>query len=357
MSVARRAALLTIVAAMAAMLLAVHAPRANAGFFGLNYTFHELQSKDPRKLKQSGAKNVRWTFYWPRIERSKGQFDWSVADEVVGDLASKGIRILPVLDGTPSWVAKPPIAPPIGSKQERTAWKGFLRAAVRRYGPGGTFWTTQYRVTHLGKKPLPITMWQIWNEPNLEKHFSPHPSPGRYARLLKLSNRAIDDADPGAKVMFAGMPGYSNDINAWKFLKRTYGKKGTARAFDATALHAYARNVDQMMGEVRKFRRAMRKHGDRRKPIWITEVGWGSKKPNRYGLTKGLKGQKRILKRSFRALKKKRRDLHIKRVLWFDYRDPKGGGNSACSFCTTAGLLRNDFRPKPAWRAFRSFTH
>ena len=66
--------------------------------------------------------------------------------------------------------------------------------------------------------------------------------------------------------------------------------------------------------------------------------------------------QARILKHAFAALKKKRRSLHIKRVLWFNFRDPGGGNVKTCSFCSSAGLLEHDATPKPAWSAFRSFT-
>ena len=56
----RRAALLAITAAVLGVLL--FAPAANAGFFGLNYSFTNLSSGDAGKLAQSGAKTVRWTF-------------------------------------------------------------------------------------------------------------------------------------------------------------------------------------------------------------------------------------------------------------------------------------------------------
>jgi hypothetical protein len=352
----RREAILAIALVILGAMIAAPAAQAKGGFFGLDYTFNELHNRDTGKLAKSGAKTVRWTFFWPRIEHSSGNFDWSGADQVVGDLAARGIRILPVLDGSPNWVAKSTVTPPVGSKRARNAWKRFLRKAVERYGPQGRYWTIKYRTQHPGKGARPIRTWQIWNEPNLKSHFHPHPSPRRYARLLKLSHRAIHRQDRGASVMFAGMPGYSNNIDAWSFLSRVYKKRGIKKAFDATALHPYARNVHQMMGEVRHFRRVMRGHGDRRTPLWVTEVGWGSKKPTRFGLTKGKRGQKRILKRSFRALQHKRHKFRIKRVMWFNYRDPKGG-TRGCSFCSSAGLLRNNFDPKPAWRAFRRFTH
>jgi polysaccharide biosynthesis protein PslG len=340
-----------------ALLLSVTSAQAGGGsrIFGLNYAFNGLTENDAGKLAQSGAQTVRWTFSWPRIETSQGHFDWSAADKVVGDLAARGIRVLPTLYGSPSWVEGSVDKPPIDSQPARLAWQRFVKAAVDRYGPTGTFWTIEYPLSHPMKPALPIGTWQIWNEPNLRSHFAPRPSPGGYARLLTLSNGAIKEQDPAASVMFAGMPGYSNDINAWQFLRRVYQKPGTEQAFDIAALHPYARNVDQMLGEIRHFRKVMRKHGDDAKPLWITEIGWGSAPPSRYGLTKGKKGQVRILKHAFRALRKKSDNWHIGQVLWFNFRDPDGPAHG-CSFCSSAGLLKSDLKPKPAWSAFRSFS-
>jgi hypothetical protein len=359
----RRAGALAIVATLAVLASVPSAEaKGGGGFFGLNWSGHpdhDWSAQDARKLNQSGAKTVRRAMFWARIEPSAGQFDWRVPDRFVGDLAAKGIRVLPILYGTPHWLANSPSDPPISSNEERAAWQGYLREVVKRYGPSGAYWSGPYQTEHPGADPRPITVWQIWNEPNLVSHFKPHPSPRRYVRLLKLSDGPIRKADPKAKVMFAGMPGYSLQINAWDFYRRAYHTHGANRAFDIAALHPYSHNVRQMIRSVRRVRLVMRKHGDRRKALWITEIGWGSlpKNATPYHLTKGRKGQARILKHAFRALKSKKRKFHLKRVIWFNFRDPRGGTGQGCAFCSSSGLLDYDFSPKPSWSAFRSFTH
>jgi hypothetical protein len=352
----RRAAVIAITATALGVLF--FAPVGHAGFFGLNYSFTQLGSGDAGKLAKSGAKTVRRTFSWQRIETKERNFNWSDTDKFVGDLASKGIRVLPVMLGSPKWAEPSAITPPLDSKHARTAWKGFLRAAVNRYGPGGSYWTLHYKLDHPGKRALPIKLWQVWNEPNLQSAMKP-PKPGTYMKLLKLSRGAIKGADSHAKVMFAGMPGYSGNVDAWDFLKRAYRKRGAAEAFDVGALHPYARTVHQMVSEIKRFHRVMQKHGDGHKPLWITEIGWGSKpkKATPFGQTKGKKGQARILKRSFRTLKGKRDHWHIKKVLWFNFRDPAGGSVAHCSFCSSAGLLEHNGHPKPSWKAYKGFTH
>jgi Glycosyl hydrolase catalytic core len=351
-------AALVATAVVAALLVAPSAQaKGGSKLFGLDYSFHDIGANDPGKLKQSGAKTVRWMLVWPRIETREGVFNWSSADKLVGDLAAKGIRVVPTLWGSPKWVAKSAVTAPIASPEARAAWTDFLTAAVDRYGPGGSYWANQYLTDHPGKPPLPIGTWQVWNEPNLRSAMSPV-DPGDYAKLLELSDSAIKKADSHAKVMFAGMPGYAGTANAWDFMDRVYQTAGAAKAFDVAALHPYARNVPQMLGEIGRLRATMQKHGDSHKPLWITEVGWGSlpKDATPFGETKGKKGQAKILTQAFHQLKKKRHSWHIKKVFWFNFRDPGGGSVQTCSFCSSAGLLKNDGTPKPAWSAFRAFT-
>jgi hypothetical protein len=356
-----RAAGLAILAVMVGALLVAPSAEAKGAkrLFGLNYAFKEITSKDARMLKKSGAKTVRWIMFWPRIQPTSGDFNWSQPDKLVGDLAAKGIRVLPIMWGSPKWVANRSIIPPLGSQRARDAWQDFLRAAVNRYGPKGKFWKGPYKQAH-GKKPaVPITTWDIWNEPNLSGAMSP-PDPALYAKLLKLSDSAINDANRHAKVMFGGLLAHSpSGATAWDFLRRVYNQPGARKDFDVMALHAYAPSVDQVLEDVGHMRKVMGKNRDRKTPLWIAEIGWGSlpKDPGNYGATKGLQGQKRILKQSFRKLKKKRQRWHIKKVLWFNFRDPAGGNTQVCAYCTSAGLLKNDFQPKPAWSAFRKFTH
>ena len=85
--------------------------RGAKNLFGLNYSFKDMTGKDASMLKKSGATTVRWIMFWPRIEPTSGHFDWSVPDKLVGDLAAKGIRVLPIMWGSPRWVARRPRSP------------------------------------------------------------------------------------------------------------------------------------------------------------------------------------------------------------------------------------------------------
>jgi hypothetical protein len=312
-------------------------------------------------LKRMHRGHVGWVhtgFEWSNLEPRRGDFNWSRSDQIIGDLASRGIRVLPFLCGSPRYAAEAQNRPPLGSKAARRAWKGFLRAIVGRYGPGGEYWTDPdlYAAQHPEGPIVPVRRWQIWHQPNSKKLFSPV-SARKYAKLVRISHRPIRHADPHAKIVLAGLVAYAKHT-AWSFLNQLYRVKGIKRDFDAVALHPFASNVRYQARALKRTRRVITRHHDGHTPIWITTLGWGSGHVERFGLNKGLEGQAHYLKKSFRMVLDHRREWHIKRVFWFRWRDPSPSATDArCSrgITCTAGLFRASGKPKPAWRAFRRF--
>src|SRR4051794_13087490 len=237
-----------VAVAIAAVLLAAPAAEAKGGkdLFGLNYVFPEISGKDANLLKQSGAKTVRWKMNWSRIEPTSGHFDWSVPDQLIGALANKGIRVLPIMTSTPTWAqactTRCAIRPPLFSQGAKDAWQTFLHKAVKRYAPHGKFWK-RFKRQHRHTKPQPINTWEIWNEPNLKSAMDPS-NPATYVQLLKISDRAIKKTDRHAKVMLAGLLGHPpGGAEAWSFLNGVYQQPGAKNAFDVVAVHAYASSV------------------------------------------------------------------------------------------------------------------
>jgi GH35 family endo-1,4-beta-xylanase len=353
---------LALVAGLAASLLSGSGtPRtqtatasARSEFFGITQGIR-LDGQDFQTMAATGVGADRLQLIWGSVQPNRGFFNWGPTDALVGALASHGIRAVPFVWGSARWVSSPPSRPPIDSAPDEQAWRNFLEAAVARYGRGGSYWATVYRQRYgAGAKPLPIQSWQIWNEPNLKKYFAPSPSVEEYARLLQISHDAIKKKDPEARIVLAGMPGYG-DPNGWDFLDNLYSVAKIKKEFDAVALHPYAPNLDQLRLEIKRFRAVMEKHGDQATPLWLTELGWGSAPPDRFGLNKGLSGQKRLLASSFKLVLNHRKAWNVQRVFWFDWRDPANPEAVQCSFCGSAGLLRNDRTPKPAYQAFKLF--
>ncbi len=328
--------------------------------FGIAQGLSRFDSEDLQTMAETGVGGDRFLLDWAVVQPSpRGSFVWP--DEDIGALASHGIRLVPYVWGSPSWVAGTPQEPPIDNARQEEAWRRFLEAAVARYGPGGSYWAQGYRQQYgADAKPLPIQSWQIWNEPNLSKFFTPGHNVDRsaqnYARLLEISHDAIKGQDPQAQIVLAGLPGFGQ-VTAWDFLDGLYRVPGIKGKFDAAALHPYAPNLLELRLQVERLRNTMRKHGDQRTPLWFTELGWGSGPPDRFRLNKGLEGQALLLAGAFKLILSHPHDWNVQRVFWFDWRDPAPASELAgtCSFCVSAGLLKYTRDPKPAYQAFKGF--
>jgi hypothetical protein len=315
-----------------------------------------LTTKDLRRMHRAHLKIVRWGFRWDDVQPTEGAFKWDVTDATIGALASKGIRVLPVMTGSPRWAAPTFGTAPVDTEEARAGWQRFLRAAIARYGPDGRYWTSPalYRAQFPGGAIRPIKVWQIWNEQNIRAG-AQRVKPGKYARLVRLSHDAIDAADPKAKVLLGGMPGYI-DTSAWTYLNKLYKRNGLKRSFDAVAVHPYSASFGNVFVQLRKMRRVMKRHHDKKAGLWITELGWGSKRPSKsQPINKGPKGQKQLLKAVFPLLQRYHRRWNLKHAFWYRWRDPPSG-TGGCTFCSSSGLFKHSQRPKPAWRTFKRIT-
>jgi len=312
-----------------------------------------LSDRDLRRMQRSHVKTARWGFRWSEVEKQQGTYDWQITDETIGALANHGIGVLPVVAGSPTWAARTYGTAPLKTHAARRGWRRFLKAAVNRYGPGGRYWTAPslYRRAFPGGKPRPIKRWQIWNEENI-KGGAQHVRPRRYRKLVRLAHRAIDKADPKAKIILGGMPGYVK-AHAWTYLKKLYRHKRFRHKFDAVALHPYSPDVGHVLIQIDRMRRLMQRNHDGHARLWITELGWGSEQPSQNKpINQGPKGQKRLLEATFPLLKKYRHRWHLGRAYWFRWRDPPPG-TPGCTFCTSSGLFHSNQDPKPSWRAFK----
>jgi GH35 family endo-1,4-beta-xylanase len=348
-------AVVALVAVTAAVVLAPSSAQAAAPrtFFGLDPN-DDLQDRDYQLMRQANVGAARVGIFWNAIETSEDQFDWARTDQQVGGFASRGIAVLPTLFATPAWLANDVATPPVGTDRQKRAWERFVREAVKRYGEGGTYWSTDYPIDFPGAAPKEITTWQIWNEQNGPKHFLPRPNVKKYATLLGIASRAVKAENPNGKVLTGGMassPTGTGGINAWKYVKKLTKKKSARNSFDYVALHPYARNHREIVSHVKKIRRALKKGKKKKAQVWLTEVGWSSVPVSGHPSTSTtLNEQAKRLKKTYKALKKGRKKWKIGGVYWYTWRDFTG---SVCDWCGDAGLVRRNLEPKPAFNAYK----
>jgi hypothetical protein len=332
-----------ILATLALPVPSVAVARVPPGFFGVV----------PQRPLTAGAFDrmtglgltLRMPFFWYQIEPQPGKYDFAELDRVLGEAARTGVRVLPVLYGTPSWISSDPARPPLGRPSPLGAWKSFVLRLVLRYGPHGEFWAGR-------SQRQPVHRWQVWNEPNFVLFWSPRPSPRRYARLLRVTANVIRNADHGARIVAAGVAPIEGGMLPWEFLRRMYRVPGVRRDFDVAALHPYAASVRGVEYEVRQTRRVMARAGDGREPLQLTELGVasGGEYPNSFD--RGPRGQARFVERVFARLVAERRRWRIGGVDWFSWQDgPEPDPH--CVFCEFAGLFDSSGNPKPSWWSYR----
>lgn len=136
----------------------------------------------------------------------------------------------------------------------------FLRVLVERYGPGGSLWND-----HPWLPRPPIRDWQMWNEPNIYGYW-PTQSLESFVALLRAGHAALKSADPGARVVLAGMP-----KDSWNVLHGLYAL-GAGPYFDVAGVHPFSAEPSGSFEIVRRFRAEMRHAGDGAKPIWYTST-------------------------------------------------------------------------------------
>lgn len=269
-------------------------------------------------------------------------------DTLFAAAARRGLTLLPVLVGAPPWAAvlATPGGAAIGSPPRDPAtfasWAGVL---VARYGSRGSFWAEH---PELPRRP-PVA-WQVWNEPNIWPSWPAPDWVGGYAALLHATAPAIRAADPAARIVLAGLTNQS-----WTALSQLYGAIDR-RDFDVVAIHPYTLYTANVVKVLYRVRRVMARHGDRDRPLWVTEVGWPAATRRlrvRYGLETNTRGQVLRLRGILPALYRRRAALRLQRVYWESWATRHREVTNPFDYAGLRVVSGGRVRPTPAFGAFR----
>jgi hypothetical protein len=353
---------MAVTAALAALLVAVPAASGQRsvpqGFFGVMYDHGIEKASDADQDEQwdlmasSGVETVRTVFNWADAQPGgRGtEFKFEATDGVVRRAALRNQDVLPIVFYAPPWARayrRRFTSPP----KNRSDYVTYLAALVERYGPEGTFWTDH---PELPKHPL--RQWQIWNEPHLPAYWdAPENGPYGYVRnyplLLRSSYNIVKTLDPGAKIVLAGIT-----QRAWEEIELLY-QHAIKPYFDVAALQIFPQTVKRAVKATRFFRDAMKRRGDGRKPIYLTEITWPASK----GKTQGIKYQRQEtprgmatkLSQMYSAMILRRRALGVGKVFWYTWSSPYGRGGSIFNYAGLQRYSQGDFTPQPALGAYQ----
>ena len=194
------------------------------------------------KVGGMGYERVDWD--WRACQKEKGgAFDFSRYDKIVEADVARGVTVLPIVYGPPSW-AYP-------AWQHLDGYAAFVRETVRRYG-----------------KRMPVI--EIWNEQNIAG-FWKNPNPTNYLALLKVAYKAAKEVDPSVRVALGGTAGWAHG-----FIRSLYAI-GAKDYFDIVNVHPYCYPYppeEPLRKGFEELRKIMAEYGDAEKPIWFTEIGW-----------------------------------------------------------------------------------
>ena len=210
----------------------------------------EEAERTAQLMQDMGARWVRSSLSWSECKDKSGGCDWSKMDQVLDVCERHGLQYLPLLGG---------MQKPKHACENLEEWSAFVRAAVQRYG-----------------NRLPV--WEVWNEPNLERFWGREPMAQDYMKVLKASYAVIKAVNPKLRVTTCGFA-YNKDT--LQFIRACY-QDGLKDVFDIMNIHLYvgadtntldeaAAAITQKMADLKAL---MNEFGDGAKPIWVTETGW-----------------------------------------------------------------------------------
>ena len=300
-----------------------------------------------------GAEWVRTDLDWGFVSQAPDQYDWTNFDRVVAAANKRGLKVMPILLGTPEYARKKSCkqlwaCPPA----DVTRLADFAGAAAARYTPRG------------------VTTWQIWNEPNIWLFWT-DPDPVAYAQMLDEASRSIRGADPKATIVFGGLaalPATDRVIESRAFL-RAVCDQGVCGDMDALAYHPYtfpdlASNPSsddapwaRIADSKDNFVDILDEYGLDDVPIWLTEFGAptggnGIASDGTIALRVGEVDhvtEKRQAEIAFDSVASAVVTPRVKMLVWYTDVDlPERGGRQA-----HYGLFLPDGKPKPAWDELR----
>lgn len=203
---------------------------------------------DIAKISETGFRFIKTHVKWSEVETSKGKYDFSACDALLASLEPSGVRPVFVLDSANKLYesGRPP-----HTLEGRTAFSEFAGAAAARYKGKGV-------------------IWEIWNEPNDSRNWSPKPSAEDYTDLVASTSAAIKLADPAAAVIGPAVSGVD-----FAFLKRCLDL-GILRSVDAVSVHPYRKGApESAIDDYSRLEDFIASYARKGKSVPIISSEWG----------------------------------------------------------------------------------
>ncbi|MBJ7328709.1 MAG: hypothetical protein JHC95_02360 [Solirubrobacteraceae bacterium] len=205
-------------------------------------------------VEPNGPGGGQHRYVWYRSNDPRASMDYQARI-----LASRGIRMVPVLSHAPPWTSGSGtrVAP-----QFYDDLGAFAAAYAKRYGPDGDFWRENPDLPELA-----VHEYELWTEANSTIFWTGGPNPAEYVAATRAVRSALKAEDPSAKLLAS--IGWQNFGN---FMRQLYAG-GIKGQIDGVGFHPYAPHAPAIIDLVRIMRNVLREVGDGALPIWLTETG------------------------------------------------------------------------------------
>ncbi len=216
--------------------------------FGLN--IHAApKAGEMKMLADTGARWIRTDFYWDRIERTRGQYDFSDYDRWMADLQPYGIRALFILDYGNKFYDEG-LAP--HTDAGRQAFARWVAASAQHFRGRGI-------------------IWEMWNEPD-SGFWRPRSNVDDYVKLALEVGEAIRRVAPEEIYVGPGTSGFT-----YSFIEACL-KAGLLNYWTAVSIHPYRYRIpESAIVDYQGLRNLIAKYAPGRQvPLIVSEWGYST---------------------------------------------------------------------------------
>ncbi|MDR2755798.1 MAG: cellulase family glycosylhydrolase [Planctomycetaceae bacterium] len=294
--------------------------------FGYNIHFIDAQTGEMEMLADAGATVIRTDFSWGWQEQQQGVYDFSGHDRLTSSMEKQNIRPMYVLSYRNKLYDQglSPYTP-----EGRAAFVRWVSAAVAHFQ---------------GRRIL----WEMYNEPNLKRFWTPKPDPEKFAQLALEVGRAIRAVAPNE--IYVGPATAGIDFS---FLEFCF-KAGLLEYWDAVTVHPYRpADPETVLADYARLRYLIDQYAPSGKyiPIISGEWGYSAGWPT---FNNDIQGK--MLSRQW--LVNLAADIPV--IIWYDWNDD---GKNPFDPEDHFGIVHHDYRPgqtpvydpKPAFHAAHTF--
>ena len=293
-------------------------------------------AQETAQAQAMGALGTQWariSIDWQAVEWNDGfqaspgsDTQWVEYDRAVQLANANGMNVLLEVYRVPAWAAD------ANGQPDPDKYASFLQTLATRYGSS-------------------VKAIEVWNEPN-GPFWPGGANPEAFAALLKAAYPAVKAVEPSIKVVTGGL--FQNDA---QFLQAAY-QNGIQGNFDVLGLHPYSCSdppskntgspVTSFLG-YRNMLAVMDQHGDRDKPVWFTEFGWGTAPGAPCTVSPDQQAANLV-----EAVNLMKEDPRIEVAMWYNYLDDQFWTTCPTGPCweTTTGLVDQNGAARPALAAF-----